>query len=167
MKNKFPLLFLSGIILINLVSNSCKKDTQGTITSLFTNGNWQLASITVTTTNNLAEKDTTLNTNCDSTQILIFKPDNTCTYTNFDCLPKNNASGHWSLSADQLTLSSDMKFKDTTAVGSTTPFANAQVFNAGQYSLVLQTGDYNIIPTTINKTKVVRYGFVRQKTAIK
>jgi len=166
MKNKFPLLFLSGIILINLLSNSCKKDTQGTITSLFTNGNWQLASVTVTITNNLVEKDTTLNTNCDSTQVLIFKSDNTCTYTNFDCVPQK-VSGHWSLSPDQLTLSSDMKFQDTTAVGSSTPFTNAQVFNAGQYSLVLQTGDYNIIPTTINKTKVVRYGFVRQKTAIK
>src|ERR1700749_3531311 len=104
MKNKFPLLFLLGIILINLLSNSCKKDTQGTIASLFTNGNWQLASVTVTTTVNMTQKDTTLNTNCNLTQILIFKPDNTCTYTNFDCIPQN-VSGHWSLSADNLTLS--------------------------------------------------------------
>lgn len=166
MKNKIPLLFIVGLILINLLSNSCKKDTQGTIASLFTNGNWQLASVTVTTTNNMLQKDTTLNTTCGLTQILIFKPDNTCTYTNFDCIPQN-VSGQWSLSTDNLTLNSDMLFKDTTAVGTSTPFKNAQVFNAGQYSLVLQTGDYNVIPTTTNKTKVVRYGFIRQKTSTK
>ena len=166
MKNKVPLLCILGLILINLLSNSCKKDTQGSIASLFTNGNWQLASVTVTTTNNMVQKDTTLNTTCDSTQIFIFKTDNSCTYTNFDCVPQK-AGGHWSLSSDNLTLSSDIVLKDTTTVGTSTPFKNAQVFNAGQYSLVLQTGDYNIIPTTTNKTKVVRYGFIRQKTSIK
>jgi Domain of unknown function (DUF5004) len=166
MKSKFPLLFILGLILINLLSNSCKKDTSGSITSLFTNGSWQLASVTVTTTINMTQKDTILNTTCDSTQILIFKSDNSCTYTNFDCIPQK-VSGHWSLSADNLTLSSDMLLKDTTAAGTSTPFKNAQFFNAGDYSLVLQTGDYNIIPTTINKTKVIRYGFIRQKTSIK
>jgi len=56
------------------------------------------------------------------------------------------------------------KVPGVTIPGTTNPFVNAQIYNLGQYSLVLQTGDYNIIPTTTNKTRVMRYGFVRRKT---
>lgn len=166
MKNKIPLLFVLGLVLINLLSNSCKKDTQGTITSILTTGKWQLASVLVTTTDSLITKTDTLNTKCGLAQVFIFNTDKTCSYTNFDCVTQT-ATGHWSLSADQITLNSDMLCADTTKVGSSKPFANAQIFNAGQYSLVLQMGNYNVIPTSINKTKVIRYGFIRQSTSIK
>ncbi len=105
----------------------------------------------------------TLNTTCDSTQVLVFNAGQTCTYSNFDCVPQKS-SGNWSLSTDQLTLNADMTCKDTTKTGSSKPFYGAQILNAGVYSLVLQTGDYNVIPTTTNSTRVVRYGFVHPKT---
>jgi len=166
MKYKIPLLLLLGFVLINLFINSCKKDTQGSISSLFTQGKWQLASVLVTNTSGLTTTIDTLNTTCDSTQVFTFNTDNTCTYTNFDCKPQV-ANGHWALSTDQITLSADIICKDTTAAGTSRPFLVSQIVNLGQYSMVLQTGDYNVIPTTLNKTRVVRYGFVRQKTSIK
>ena len=166
MRNKVPLIIVLGLLLINLVSNSCKKQNETTISSLFSDGSWQLASILVTTTDSLIQVTDTLNTTCGSSQIFTFNADNTCTYTNFDCITQTT-TGHWSLSKDQLTLSSDMVCADTTKAGKSQPFANAQVYNVGQYSLVLQTGNYNVIPTTINKTTVVRYGFIRQSTSIK
>ncbi|MDB5111170.1 MAG: hypothetical protein JWR67_2284 [Mucilaginibacter sp.] len=167
MKNKLPLLFLLGFVLIGLIINSCKKNTQSAIPALFTNGKWQLASVLVTNTNNAVTTTTTFNTVCDSTQMFTFNTDNTCTYTNFSCIPQKS-SGHWSLSADQLTLYVADMTCDTSAIGGKAkPFAQAQIVNLGDYSLVLQTGDYNVIPTTTNKTRVVRYGFVRQKASIK
>jgi len=166
MKNKIRVVIVLGLALIGLIGNSCKKDNPGTVSSVLTAGNWQLANILVTTTTNLVSITDTINATCGLTQLLTFNTDNTCTYTNYDCLAQT-ASGHWSLSADQLTLSSDMTFKFTTQALSANPFANAQVFNAGQYSLVLQTGNYNVIPTTTNSVTVVRYGFIRQKAPIK
>lgn len=165
MKNKTPLLVVLALLLINLLSNSCKKDNQGTISSLFANGNWQLASVLVTTTDSLKTVTDTLNANCNLTQLFTFSANNTCTYTNFDC-QSQTTSGNWSLSSDQLTLYSNVVCKFTSPALSSTPFKTAQIYSIGQYSLVLQTGDYNIIPTTTNKTKVIRYGFVRQKASI-
>jgi hypothetical protein len=166
MKNKFPLLVLLGLILINVLSNSCKKDAESTISTIFTDGKWQLASVLVTTTTNLNQVVDTINVSCDSIQVFTFNTDKTCTYNHFSCTKQNVSTGHWSLSADQLTLNvPDMKC-DSAGI-QTTPFSNAQVYNAGQYSLVLQTGNYNVIPTATNTTKVTRYGFVRQKASIK
>jgi len=169
MKYKIPLLFLTGFILIAVVYNSCKKndDQQTAIPALFTNGYWQLASLTVTRTDSGTVVTDTLNATCNQKQIFTFNADKTCTYSNFDCLTQT-AKGTWSLSKDQLTLMvPDMVCIDTisaTKKGMTNPFVNAQIYNLGQYSMVLQTGDYNIIPTSTNKTRVMRYGFVRQKT---
>ena len=162
MKFKILLLSLVGFVLISLVINSCKKDNSGTISALFTDGRWQLASILVTNTDGIITTIETLNTTCDSTQVFTFGS-NTCTYSNFDCIPQKS-SGSWSLSKDQLTLYSTMTCQDTTAKHSSMPFDTAQIVTLGQYSMVLQTGNFNVIPTTINKTRVVRYGFVRQKT---
>jgi len=145
------------------VVNSCKKDTRSTVTSLFSGGSWQLASELVTITTGTTTVIDTLNVKCDSTQVFVFNADKTCSYTNFDCVPQKKA-GTWSLSTDQLTLNAAITLADTTAAKSSKPFLNAQVVNLGDYSMVLQTGDYNVIPTSLNKTRVVRYGFVRQKT---
>jgi len=163
MKNKLPLLIISGLVLINLVSNSCKKETKRSIATLFASGKWQLASVNLTiSVGDTIKLDTTLNTLCDKTQIFTFNADNTCTYTNFNCLDQPVASGHWSLSSNQLFLFSDMVCKDTTALGSSKPFASAQIFNIGEYSLILRTGDVQFYTSTTRR-RVVRYGFVRQK----
>lgn len=164
MKNKHPLLFLIGFIAINLLSNSCKKDTQGTVQALLARGTWQLASVLVY--NYVGSNNTstdTLNTNCANNQTFTFNADNTCTYLNFSCI-KQTTTGNWQLSQDRLTLQSTMMCHDTvrTTVDTiTTPFRNARIVNLGQYSLILETGDINggFLPT--DKRHIKRYGFVR------
>jgi hypothetical protein len=166
MKNKLPFLLVLALILTGLVINSCKKEQHGTVETLFSSGAWQLASVQYKiSVGDTVKLDTLLNTTCDSTQILTFKSDHTCTYTNFNCLPQPKASGQWSLTDNQLFLRSDMVCKDTTATGSSKPFANAQIINVGQYSLVLLTGDIQNYTSTTRRT-VIRYGFVRQKAAV-
>ena len=163
MKNKTPLLFVLGLMLISLLSNSCKKDTGGTIESVLTSSGWQLASVTQTTYLGEAILSTeTLNTNCSLTQIFTFKTDNSCTYTNFECL-QQNSSGKWSLSPDKLILYADMTSQDTTAAGSSKPFATTRIINLGLYSMVVETGPVSNFSTTVPR-KVRRYGFIRQKT---
>jgi hypothetical protein len=166
MKNKTTVLFVLGLMMVSLLINSCKKDNQGTIETLFTSGKWQLASVVATVYLGDAVTSTnTLNTTCDSTQIFIFNTDKTCTYTNFDCLPQKSA-GTWSISSDKLTLYADMSARDTTAKGSSKPFNGARIINLGQYSMVLDAGDIQDYSVT-KPRRVVRYGFVRQKTTIK
>jgi hypothetical protein len=167
MKTKIPFLFVSGLLLINLLSNSCKKDAQTSIQTLFTTGKWQLATVNTTiTVGDTVKYADTLNANCDTTQLFTFNADNTCTYTNFDCKHQPTASGHWSLSSDQLFLISDVKCQDTTAVGTSKPFALAKIENIGQYSMVLTTGDIQNF-TSNTRRKVLRYGFIRQKASAK
>lgn len=163
MRNKVLLFCVLGAIIIGFTTNSCKKSNQNYLQTLLTDGHWQLASLTVEQKRN----DTTLlkdtiNPLCNLTQTLTFNNNGTCTYTNFDCMPQA-VTGHWSLSADHLYLQSDLKFQDTTAIVNPVPFTNAQIFNLGQYSLVLQTGDLGIYhpPNTI--LTVFKYGFVRVK----
>jgi len=166
MKNKTLLLFLPGLMLVGMLVNSCKKDNTGSIETLFTSGKWQLASVVATVyLGDAVTSTTTLNTTCDSTQIFIFNTDKTCTYSNFDCLPQQS-SGNWSLSSDKLTLYADMSARDTTALGTSKPFNGARIINLGQYSMVLDAGDVQDVSVT-KPRRVVRYGFVRQKTTIK
>ncbi|MEO8884481.1 MAG: DUF5004 domain-containing protein [Mucilaginibacter sp.] len=166
MKNKTSLLFVLGLVLVGLLVNSCKKDNQGTIETLLTAGKWQLASVVATVyLGDATLSTTTLNTTCDTTQIFSFNTDNSCTYSNFDCIPQTS-SGRWSLSADKLTLSADMTCRDTTAVGTSKPFVAARIINLGQYSMVLDTGNIQTYDVTKPRT-IVRYGFVHQKTTIK
>jgi hypothetical protein len=167
MKTKIPFLFVSGLLLINLLSNSCKKDAQTSIQTLFTTGKWQLASVEKTiSVGDTIKLDTILNTTCDTTQLFTFNADKTCSYTNFDCIHQPPANGHWSLSDDQLFLISDVTCKDTTAVGSSKPFAIARIDNVGQYSLVLTTGDIQNYTSNTRRT-IIRYGFIRQKASAK
>ena len=163
MKNKTLPLFLLGFVLMALLVNSCKKAEQGTIESVLTSSGWQLASVTQTTYLGEAILSTeTLNTNCPLTQIFAFKTDNSCTYTNFECL-QQNASGKWSLSEDKLILYVDMMSQDTTAAGSSKPFAATRIINLGLYSMVVETGPVSNFSTTVPR-KVRRYGFIRQKS---
>ncbi|TSD67778.1 hypothetical protein FFF34_010430 [Inquilinus sp. KBS0705] len=165
MKNKRILFSLAGLVVASFVINSCKKEDQSNIPNLFSTGAWQLASVNVYHyIGDAQESVDTLNTDCDTTQLFIFNKDMTCTYTNFDCKAQPTATGTWSLAKNKLTLYADMVCKDTTAVGSSKPFANAQIFNIGQFSLVLQTGDTNPYYTSTQVRTVTRYGFIRQKT---
>lgn len=162
MKTKLSLLLLAGLM-ICLVVNSCKKTTQNSIQNLFVGGYWQLASVEVSYyTGNQKDSVVTLNTNCNFQQKFTFNPDNTCTYTYFDCIDQPTATGHWSLTPNQLFLSSDMVCKDSTAVGSSKPFENAQIYNLGQFSLVLLTGDIQPNYSLTKKRKTIQYGFIRQ-----
>jgi len=185
MKKRYLLSCLFGLAAIGLLINSCKKETQNNIQGLFTNGEWQMASIQVFHYVGAVQigLTDTLNVNCNETQILKFNADNTCTYTNFDCQPNTISTGHWSLTPNQLFLNSDMvcqesvATRDSTAAGNDTtnltsttgivsikPFSTARIVNLGQYSLVLQTGDLQTFYPPTQKRTVVQYGFVRQKS---
>lgn len=165
MKFKFPLFFLCCFVAIGLTTNSsCKKNEQDYLQTLITNGNWELASLTVTHyTGAIPDSTDTLNTTCDSIQLLKFNMDNTCTYTNFDCIAQKS-SGHWSFTSDKLFFNSDMVCQDTSKAKKSTPFQTAKIMNLGQYSLVLQTGDLETYYSSTQKRNVTQYGFVRQKT---
>ena len=168
MKNKRFFLFLTGLVLVSLVVNSCKKDTQSPIKQLFTGGTWQLASVyAVNYIGNQAVSMDTLNTDtaCHATQFFTFNTNNTCTYTNFDCITQSPAAASWTLTPNQLFLETNIVCKDTTKVGSSMPFANAEIINLGQFSLVLLTGDIQPNYSLTKPRRTVQYGFIRQKLA--
>jgi len=156
---------------IGLIINSCKKDNQNSVEVLLTRGKWQLASVLVYNFVGSSQVGTTdtLNTNCDSTQIFSFNTNNTCTYTNFECIPQKS-NGSWTLSSDNLTLISNMLCTDTLIGGKLDsvqrkPFQNTKIINLGQYSLVLETGDINTFFTSTTKRRIVEYGFVHQSAS--
>ena len=164
MKNKRYLLLLF-VIIVTLLYNSCKKNNQSPIATLFTGGTWQLASVLVFNyTGNTQTSTDTLNDSCKLTQFFTFNKDKTCTYQNFDCLPNTMGSGTWSLTANQLFLQAAMTCTDTTKAGSSQPFAYAQIMNLGEYSLVLETGDIQPNYSLTKLRRVVQYGFVRRQT---
>jgi len=161
MKRRYLLLFTVAII--GLIINSCKKTGQNPISQLFTGGTWQLASVEVTKyVGNTQVSDTTINDTCG--QYFTFKIDNTCTYTNFNCVTQPTASGTWSLTPNQLFLNSDMTCDSTTTL-KIKPFANAQIINLGQYSMVLRTGDIAPNYSLTQPRTIIQRGFIRQKTA--
>lgn len=153
-----------GLVVINLLSNSCKKDAQATIESLLARGTWQLASITVT--NYVGSTNTStdiLNTSCGLNQTFTFNADNTCNYQNFACISQS-ANGTWQLSDDKLTLkSANLACQDTSKgnIITSKPFTNARIVNLGQYSLVLETGDLSSTYLATDKRHIRRYGFIR------
>jgi hypothetical protein len=165
-KIKSPFLLLTGLVFMGLYINSCKKDNSGTIKTLFTGGSWQLANVTVY--NYVGSNSTSylLDTACTATQLFTFNINNTCTYTNFECITQKT-TGTWSLTTNQLNLLVNMMCADTLAgnIPSTgQPFANALIMNLGQYSMVLETGDINTYYTATTKRKIIQYGFVRVST---
>ena len=161
MKKTRWLLILTGLM-IAVVVNSCKKSGQSPIQSLFTGGQWQLASVQVTYwTGNVTDTTITINTPC--VQDFIFNADNTCTYSNFDCITQTTPPAQWTLTGNQLFLQTNVVCKDTTAAGSSMPFSNAAIQTLGQYSLVLQTGDIQPNYSLTAPRKIITWGFVRQK----
>ncbi|MFD2145195.1 hypothetical protein [Mucilaginibacter antarcticus] len=167
MKYKLPFTLIFGLLAINLLVNSCKKEQRNTLPTLLTTGGaWQLASVQYTIlVGDTVKLDTALNIDCDTTQIFTFTADNNCTYTNFNCKVQPTARGKWQLSQNRLFLNSTVVCQDTTAAGSSTPFSNAQIVNLGEYSLVLRTGDLQNFNNGARR-KVIRYGFVRQKASV-
>jgi hypothetical protein len=165
MKYKVPLFFLAGFAMTALIINSCKKETQNNIETLFTGEQWHLSSLQRTHyVGDTLKYTDTLNTTCPLDQIFTFNADKTCTYTNFTCKEQPTATGTWSLSTDQLFLNSNIACKDSTGGGTTTqPFKTARIVNLGQYSLVLQTGNLETFYPPDRVRTITRYGFVRQK----
>ena len=167
MKNKPLFLLLLAFVLMGVGINSCKKQSQSPVESLFTGGYWELASITATYyTGNQQDSLVTLNSDtlCHATQEFTFLSNNTCTYTNFDCLTQTTTPASWSLTPNQLYLQANVVCKDTTAKGSSTPFAYAQIENLGQFSLVLNIGDIQPNYSLTQKRVIYQYGFIRQKS---
>ncbi|MCD8741855.1 hypothetical protein LT679_14660 [Mucilaginibacter roseus] len=162
------ILFIAAFITICLY-NSCKKDDPTNIRNLFTAGPWELASLQVFNyVGTTLDETDTLNTDCDKKQIFRFNDDNTCTYSNYDCLDQA-PTGTWSLSRDRLYLLSDI-LVDTAATdtgsiasGSLRPFTNTKIVNLGQYSMVLQTGDFQETNQPNRARRVVQYSFIRQR----
>jgi hypothetical protein len=169
MKFKIRLLLLFTVAALGLIVNSCQKTKQDYIATLIAQNQWQLSSATVSTFIGSSQiSQLTLDTTCLVTQIFKFNPDNTCNYTNFDCLSQNT-KGTWALSQDKLFLNVNMIAKDTIArPGDTTthskPFQTAKIINLGQYSLVLQTGDLETYWSPTQKRVIYQWGFVRVKS---
>ena len=169
MKFKIRLLLLFTVVALGLMVNSCQKTKQDYIATLIAQNQWQLSSATVTTfIGGSATSVLTLDTSCLVTQVFKFDTDNTCTYTNFDCLTQAS-KGSWALSQDKHFLNVNMLCKDTIArAGDTTthskPFQTAQIVNLGQYSLVLKTGDLETNYSPTQKRVVYQWGFVRVKS---
>jgi hypothetical protein len=161
MKSKHLLLILTGLV-IAVIINSCKKSGQSPIQALFTGGQWQLSSVQVTYyTGNSIDTSITISTPC--MQDFIFNTNNTCTYSNFDCITQSTPAASWSLTPNQVYLQTNMVCKDTSAAGSSMPFSYAAIQNLGQFSLVLQTGDIQPNYSLTAKRKIIQWGFVRQK----
>jgi hypothetical protein len=172
MKNKILFFFIAMLLLTGIAVNSCKKDNNSSIQTLFTTGRWQLASVLVY--HYLGSSQTsvdTFNTTCDTTQYFTFPNNNTCTYTNYHCVHQDIATGTWSLTHDQLFLLVNITCTDTLPGGSATthvhPFGYTKILALGPYSMILQTGDIGAYYTSTTKRTVYQYGFVHLTTTTK
>jgi len=166
MKNKAAIFVLAGFVLVGLFVNSCKKDNQDPIQQLFTGGTWELASVVATYyTGQTLDSTVTLNSDsvCHLQQYFTFNTNNTCTYTNYDCLTQSPPAATWTLTSNQIYLQANVVCKDTTAKGSSMPFAYAQIENLGQYSLVLNVGDIQPNYSLTQLRVIYTYGFIRTK----
>jgi hypothetical protein len=163
MKSK-RILVIFAALSVAIGINSCKKDNQSPIQSLFTGGKWVVASVLAFNyIGNTQVSIDTLNTACDSSQYFIFNANNTCTFTNFDCIKQVSQPAKWSLSPNQLFLQTEVVCQDTVAADNSKPFAYASIQNLGQFSLVLQTGDIEPNYSLTKPRRIIQYGFVRQQ----
>jgi len=171
MKHKIIFLFTACLLLAGVAINSCKKDNNTSIQTLFTTGTWQLASVKVTnylggsTVNTFYLNDTA----CTKTQFFTFPSNNTCAFTNYHCIAQST-NGTWSLSKDQLFLMVNMTCLDTLAGGKVTKptqvFANTKIVNLGPYSMTLQTGDIGAYYTPTTKRTIFEYAFIHKTTTV-
>jgi hypothetical protein len=164
MNNKKIYFLLTGLLIASLFFNSCKKEKQTSIPTLFTTGVWQLGSIEETKYLGSTQlSDTTLVT--DSTQILAFNADMTCSYQNFDD-KAGTVSGTWSLSDTQLFLFANITYPEATSTGTKQPFINCHIINLGEYSLVMEAGDIQTYYSPTDNRTIRKYGFVRIKPTV-
>lgn len=145
--------------------SSCKKEDEGSYVNVFLAGReWQLASQQLSLYHGDTLKRTdTLNRECPQNQVFNFNSNGNCTYTNYSCIAQS-VQGTWQITTqDSLLLRSNILLKDTSAKGSSRPFAHAQIVNLGQNSLVLQsivTDTLRRVPTTVLRRRITRYAFI-------
>lgn len=166
-KNKI-IIFLSVLLAISVIVNSCKKDNpQTSIASLFTAGKWELASVERQDLLGSSTLLDTIYTTCDTTQFFNFPTNSTCTFSNYHCIDQQS-TGSWALTTNGLYLQSTIALKDTLPGDSCCvikhPFGNAQIVNVGLYSLALKTGDIAAYYTSTQKRTIYIYSFVRIST---
>ncbi len=134
-----------------LLVNSCKKDNNDTPAYFLTQGKWQLASVQIFHfVGDVQQKQTKADTvliNC--TQTVVFKNDNTCTFSNFKC--NNTLNGSWQIDPNSLILKSQ---------GLDTLSKDARIITLGQYSLVVQTGDISTYYKATTVRNITVYGYV-------
>ena len=159
MTRKSKLLLLL-ILVIAFAANSCKKDeTKTSITTFLTRAPWKFAlKQRFAYVDNVLVKTDTIEENCNLTQTLTFKADNTYTYVNYACTP-DTISSTWSLAYNnvyiylnsQISYNSDQKENI------------ARFVNLGQYSLSFDAGDVStgtVTTKTGDSVIVYRYGFI-------
>lgn len=164
-KYKVPFFLLLGLAALILLFNSCKKDNNDSVAYFLTYGTWTLASVQVFHyVGDTQGKTDTLNTTCNTTQTFKFNSDNSCEYKNYHCITQDK-SGTWSIGSDNLTLTCNLPVQDTSK--STTvnvkAFQTALIDNLGQYSLVLKTGDIQVVYKSTTVRNITRYGFVHSQ----
>lgn len=164
MNNKKIYFLLAGLLITSFFLNSCKKEKQTSIPSLFTNGTWQLGSIQEA--KYLGGSRLSLDTlQAKTTQIFAFNKDMTCSYTNFDD-KAGTVNGTWSLSDTKLFLFSTITYPEITTTGTKQPFINCHILSLGEYSLVIEAGDIQTYYNPTDKRTIRTYGFVRIKPAV-
>ena len=156
---------LLGLAALTLLFNSCKKDNSDSVAYFLTNGTWTLASVQVFHyVGDTQGKTDTLNTGCNTTQIFKFNGDKSCAYTNYHCITQNS-SGTWNIGDDNLTLTCNLPAQDTSKskIVNVKAFQNALIDNLGQYSLVLKTGDIQVVYKSTTVRTITRYGFIHSQ----
>nr|WP_067054607.1 hypothetical protein [Mucilaginibacter sp. L294] len=161
MNNKKIYFLLTAVLVAGFFFNSCKKEKQSSIPSLFTYGTWRLTSIQEATY--LGGSRLTLDTiPINTIQTFAFNDDRTCAYTNFDD-KEDTVNGTWALSDTQLYLFANITFPYTTTAKTNQPFINSHIISLGEFSMVIEAGDIQTYYSPTDSRTIRTYGFVRIK----
>lgn len=156
MMKKLYFLFLLAMLFTCLTINSCKKSDQTSITDFLTQRPWKLAlKQRLAYVNNSLVKTDTLESTCKLSQTLTFNTNKNYTYQNFACT-NGTVSAPWSITPDYLYLN----LNSVISINSAKAQNVARIINLGQYSLVFDAGDINIIHKPTDSVIVFRYGFI-------
>jgi len=147
--------------------SSCKKAEQNSYVNVFLAGGrpWQLASQQMSLFyGDTLKRTDTLNRTCTLNQVFDFDNDGTCTYQNYSCI-NQTVKGTWQMSPEDQPplLRSNILCKDTSAKGSSQPFALTKIINLGQNSLVLEStliDTLRKVPNVVRRYRVTRYAFI-------
>ncbi|MES2060677.1 MAG: hypothetical protein V4456_02070 [Bacteroidota bacterium] len=164
MNNKKIYFLLTAVLIAGFFFNSCKKEKQSSIPSLFTYGEWRLTSIQKA--KYLGGSRLSLDTlDIDSVQTFTFNKDQTCAYTNFDD-KVGTVNGTWSLSDTQLYLFANITFPYVTTADTKQPFINCHIVSLGEFSMVIEAGDIQTYYNPTDNRTIRTYGFVRIKPVV-